>query len=1077
MKKITLFLVILLCTTIAFSQNKSINYKGLVIDQETESPLPGATILIKGTTNGTSSDKDGRFSIQLPSDSATIVISFIGYTTIAQKVSASNATETIFRIKSSANNLNEVVVTALGIQREKKDLGYSIQTIDSKDISEVKSPNFVDNLAAKVAGVTVSQGATGVGSTSKITIRGEASFTNNNPLFVVDGTPINNNTVVPFTTDAAAGFQEIDFGNGAMEVNPDDIASVTVLKGPSAAALYGTRAANGVILINTKDGSKSKGFGVSFNSSTSVETAFKLPEFQNTYGQGNSGNFEFVDGLGGGINDNISYSWGPRLNAGYFTPQFDSPVYLADGSVVRGGDVAVHGGAPITPTEMKSYPNNLKDFYQTGVTTINNLSISKGFDMGSVRLSYTDLRSKSIIPGVNLDRNTLAAHLKIKASDRLTFNSSINYVNSKSDNRPSNGYGSENVNYALVAWGPRSLNIKALEDYWQPGLDDVQQYSFNYTYFDNPYFTLLENRNSFNRDRVFGNISATYQINEFLSASLRSGMDYSAELRKFRRAFSSNRFINGAYAEHQVGFRENNTDVLVNYQRKYGVITTDFSVGANRMDQRAITTQTQTTKLAQPGIYSLSNAASPISVFQADARKRINSIYGIAKFGYKGFLYLDLTARNDWSSALASPTSNANTSFFYPSASASLIVSNIIELPKYFSFLKLRANVAQVGNDTDPYQTSGSYLSQVTYKGLPTLSDQNTIANSALKPEQTTSYEVGTDIRFFKDRIRFDFTYYNASTVNQIISLPVSISSGYTQEVVNGGKVKSEGIEIILGLTTIKKENFEWNTSFNFSRNVSTVESLPQSDGRLTLGYSRIYDNVNQTVWYQVEEGGRIGDMYGTGYKKTADGQFIIDANGNYIADNTLKKLGNSNPDFILGISNQFTYKNWDAGILLDWRQGGIIVSRTLALAAVGGQLEITEDRPDGGIVADGVVNTGTANEPVYTQNTKAISAESYYRQYYDRNHEENNTYDASYLKIREVSIGYTFPTTGNKGFLQEGRKLRIAAFGRNLYAFSEIPNFDPEQLAVQGQQFLSGVEDMSYATSRSIGLKLGFNF
>lgn len=398
-------------------------------------------------------------------------------------------------------------------------------------------------------------------------------------------------------------------------------------------------------------------------------------------------------------------------------------------------------------------------------------------------------------------------------------------------------------------------------------------------------------------------------------------------------------------------------------------------------------------------------------------------------------------------------------------------------MPTEITFLKVRANVAQVGNDTDPYQTEGTFLPQVTYGGLPTLSDQLTIANSNLKPEQTTSYEVGADIGFFNNRVRLDATYYNALTKNQIISLPVSITSGYNQEVVNGGEVRSKGVEIMLGLTTIRKENFEWRTNFNFSKNVSTVENLPQDDGRLTLGYSSIYDNVNQRVWFQVEEGGRIGDIYGTGYKKTAEGDFIVDDKGNFIVDNTLKKLGNANPDFILGISNQFQYKNWDASILLDWRQGGIIVSRTLAQAGVAGQLKETEDRPVDGIVVDGVVNVGTEANPVYEKNTTAISAENYYIQYYDRNHEENNTYDASYLKIREVTIGYTFDAKGNKGLLQEGRNLRISLFGRNLYAFSEIPHFDPEQLAVQGNQILSGVEDMSYATSRSIGVKLGFNF
>ena len=1053
------------CSFTAFAQ---FTISGIVYDNNNGS-LPGASVVLKGTNQGVSTTSEGTFKIEVLRNPATLVVSFLGFE--PQEIQANVGVSVKVILQPSSQQIDEIVVTALGIKRDQRNLGYAIQKIDSKDVTDVQAVNFVDNLAAKVAGVTVSQGATGVGSTSKITIRGEASFTNNNPLFVVDGTPINNNTIVPFTTDAAAGFQEIDFGNGAMEINPDDVESVSVLKGPSAAALYGTRAANGVILITTKDGSGKKGIGVSFNSTNSVETAFRLPQFQNSYGQGNSGNFEFVDGLGGGTNDNISYSWGPRTD-GRLIPQFTSPA-----AGVRGGDVAVHGGTPISATPFLSYADNLKDFYQVGNTHINNLSITNAFDGGNMRLSYTDLRSNSIIPGVNLDRKNLAARLNINASDRLKVSSSMNYLNSQSDNRPSNGYGSENANYSLVAWGPRSLDIGALKDYWQPGLEGVQQYNFNYTFFDNPYFILQENTNSFNRDRIFGNVMATYKMDEYWSLSLRSGMDYSTELRQFKRAFSTNRFKQGAYAEHQVGFRENNTDFLLNYNRKFGKISTDFSAGANRLDQRASTVQTQTTQLAQPGVYSLTNAASPIQVFQVDGKKRINSVYGIAKFGYENYLYVDVTARNDWSSALATISFSENTSFFYPSVSMSFIASNRFDLPQKISFLKFRANVAQVGNDTDPYQTQGVFNAQTPVNGQPTLSDQSTIPNQNLKPEQATSFETGFDFRMFDDRLIVDVTYYNAVTKNQIISLPVSVTSGYTQQVVNGGEVRSQGIEVILMGKIIKKKDFEWTTTLNFSRNVATVESLPQSDGRLTLGYSGIYDNTNQRVWFQVEEGGQVGDMYGTGYKRTADGTLLLNDQGGLIADNELKKLGNYNPDFILGIGNRFKYKRWDANVLLDWRQGGIIVSRTQALAGVAGQLEETEFRPETGFVIKGVVNTGTNANPIYEQNTTAVSAESYYRQYYDRNHEENNTFNASYLKIREVAFGYTFPADKNTGIWKNVESLKISLISRNVFVFSEIPHFDPEQVAVQGQQFVSGVEDMSYATSRSIGIKLGVNF
>lgn len=1057
--------IFLLATSISFSQ---IKISGTVTDKTTGIGIPSVAIATS-SENGTTSDINGSYTIFVTDNNQVLTFSYLGYKT--QKITIDSQRIINVQLEEIETNLDEIVVTALGLNRKTKELGYVVQELKSKEVTNVKTVNFLDNLAGKLAGVTISQGATGVGSSSKITIRGEASFSNNNPLFVVDGTPINNNSVFNFTNEAAAGFQEIDFGNGAMEVNPDDIESVTVLKGPSAAALYGTRASNGVIVINTKDGSKKQGLGVSINSSITFDSAFRLPDFQNEYGQGNSGNFEYVDGLGGGINDNITYSWGPRLDAGNLIAQFDSPVTLADGTVVRGGDTSLYSGNTITPTLFQSNPDNLKDFYQIGVTTINNIAINDSFERGSYRLSITDLDSESIIPGVNLERKTAALKLNFNPSEKTRITNSVNYVNSSSDNRPANGYGSENANYSLVAWGPRSLNIDSLRDYWQPGLEGVQQYSFNYTFFDNPFFILKENTNAFNRDRVFGNIAVKHQFTDNLSVSLRSGMDYSSEKRELKRNFSSNRFKNGAYAEHDVFYREVNTDFLVNYNNTFGDVSFDVSFGGNRLDQNASTKQTQTTNLAQPGIFSLNNAASPLEVFEFTSKKRINSLYGIAKFGYKDYLFVDITGRNDWSSALATPFSIDGTSFFYPSVSSSFIFSNYTELPSAISFAKLKASIAQVGNDTNPYQTSGAFVSQTPFNGQPTFSNQDFIPNSNLRPEITTSYELGADLRFFKDRLNIDLTYYNATTKDQIISLPIPISSGYNQQVINGGKVNTSGVEIILGGTPIQTENFTWNTTFNFASNKSVIKDLPQNDGRLTLAYSRIYNSANQTVWFQVEEGGQIGDMYGTGYEKNADGEFLLDDNGRYIANNDLIKIGNYNPDFTLGWNNSFRYKNWNASFLFDWRQGGEIVSRTRALGNVGGQLAETAFRPDAGIIAQGInVNTGLPN-------TVVVTAESYYRQFYDRNHEENNVYDASFLKLRQVSIGYVLNL--EEGFLglKDTSSMSFSFIGNNLFVLTENPHFDPEQLAVQGNGFVSGVEDMSYATSRSLGFKVGFNF
>jgi TonB-linked SusC/RagA family outer membrane protein len=1073
MRPLLLIAFIFLLHTVASAQKLT----GQVIDQTSQQPVVGATVQVKRTQTGTLTNATGTFTLTNLQKADVLTFSYLGYR--SQEIPYTGQTDLTVELVAGVS-LNEIVVTALGLERNARSLGYAVQKVDGRQISDIKAPNFLDNLSGKVAGVMITSGSTGVGSSSRIVIRGESSFTNNNPLFVVDGILINNATVVNRVNDDANGFQEIDFGNGAMDINPDDVATVSVLKGPGAAALYGTRAANGVILITTKDGSsagKGKGIGVSFNSTFYAERPFQLPQFQNSYGQGNSGAFKYVNGLSGGINDNISYSYGPKLDAGLLIPQYDSPVTLPDGRVVRGADTQVYSGLPITPTPFVSHPDNLKNFYETGHTAINNLAISGNYDKGSYRLSFTDLNSQSTIPGVDLKRKTLAARLLFEPIRRLKISSSINYINSGSDNRPATKYGSENINYALDAWLGRQTDVNPMKQYWQPGLEGIQQFSYNYTYFDNPYFTLYENRNSFNRDRLIGNLAVTGELATNLTLMVRSGMDYSSENRQFRRAFSSNRFKSGAYAENNVFFREINTDFLLNYTRSLGPLSLDLSAGGNRMDQLASFDQYQALTLAQPGVFKLNNAASPVEVYQQSGRKRINSLYALAKLGYKDVLFMDITGRNDWSSALATPTSTANTAFFYPSVSASWVLSNQFSLPSVISFAKVRASIASVGNDTSPYQTTGVFNARNPVFSQPAFSDQSAIANTNLKPESITSLEVGTDVRFFNDRLGVDLTYYDARTRNQILSLPIAIPTGYSERVINGGEVRSRGIEAVVTATPIQTSRIRWNVSLNFSRNRTTVVSLPEEAGTLTLGYNRIYDNVNQTVWYQVRQGDRMGDMWGTGYRRNAQGDFIVGSNGQYIADNTLKKLGNYNPDFIVGLSNQISVRNWNLGFLVDWRQGGVLVSRTLALAGVAGQLIETADRPEAGIVAKGVVNTGTTDNPNYQANTRAIPAETYYRMYYDRNNEENSTYNASYVKLRELTIGYTVPETAWLAKKLGMQRLTVAVVGRNLLALSHIPHFDPEQTSFQQNQLQTGVEDMTYPTTRNLGVKLSVNF
>ncbi len=1066
MFRLFLLLGICLVASISLAQNL---LRGTVTDVA-QMPLIGASVQVPDSDIGTVTDAAGDFVLEVPASAKTLRISYIGYepTTVA----LDSKTELMVVLREGVG-LNEVVVTALGLERENAELGYSIETIKGREISDVPATNFLDNLSGQVAGVNVTTGATGVGSTSLVSIRGEASFTRNTPLYVIDGVPVDNRSVLNVTNEASQGFQEVDFGGGSPEVSPFDVANISILKGPAAAALYGTRAANGVIIINTKEGAASNGLGVSVNSITTLDRPFRLPHFQNEFAQGSAGNFAYVDGAGGGINDDITFSYGPRLDVGNLTTQFNSPVVLADGTTVRAGDLALYSNEVVTPTPLVSHPNNVEDFYQTGITAHNNVAISQGFGKGDYRLSFTDMRSDSYIPGVDLKRNNLAARMNFQPIGGFRFSAGITYVNTRSDNRPAAGYGSENINYSTVAWLGRSTDLNALRDYWQPGLEGLRQFSYNTTFFDNPFFIVNENRNSFTRDRIFGYLLAEVQLTPKLDLRLRTGMDRSDEQREFRRAFSTNRFQQGAYAENQLSFSERNTDLLLTYTDGFGDFDVAVSGGANRLDQDAETGQTQAEALTVPGIYRLTNSAIPLVTFGERTQRRINSVYALARIGWRDQIFVDLTQRGDWSSSLAASNNGGDVSFFYPSASASWIASKTLDLPRVVSFLQFRGSVAEVGNDTDPYRTSATFLASTPVNGSPTYTDQLTLPAAGLRPERARAYELGANVRLLDDLFGLDLTVYSQTNSDQILALPIPISSGYEAQVVNGGMTRAQGLEFTASMRALRVGDFRWDARVNFTSAYAEVIELPAGVDRTTLAYSRVYSSPGQTVYFIAEEGGRIGDMYGTGYLRNDAGEYIVAANGEFIADNTLRKLGNYNPDFQVGIGNAISWRGISLDVLIDWRQGGQLVSRTQALAGYSGQLDDTSFRPEEGIVIPGVVNIGTAESPDYEQNTQAISAEQYYRQFYNREHEENNTLDASFVKLRELRLGYDF-SSDRYDWLQG---LSVALIGRNLAAISSTRHIDPEQFAVQGQRFVRGVEDMSYPTPRSVGLSLGFNF
>ncbi len=1076
MKKI--YLVVLLQCSILVGLAQKNTYSSKVLDALDKAPIPGTSIVEVGTQNFSVSAADGSFSITvLPT--AMLKITALGYSEVTIRASLLNAS---VLLSQKSEQLDDAVVTALGIRKDRQSLSASIAEVDARQLTDVPLTNVVNSLSGQVAGVQVTNGSSGTGSSSRIIIRGENSLSGNNqPLFVVDGVPIRNQQISSNLTNNGA-MQEVDYGNGASELSPDDMAGITVLKGPGAAALYGSRAANGVVLITTKRGQRKKGFGVSTSNILTFETLLTLPQYQNEYGSGSLDaqgvpQYAFEDGIGGGIADGGLASFGVPLDQGYLAPQFNGPSFDVNGDPVRGGDVVARTNPdgtlnPITPTPFVSRPDNVRNFFQTGLTSQNNIAITSYNGSTGIRLSYSNLRNQGILPNTDLNRDGLSFSLDQQVGSRVRVDLFANYINSRSENRPNLGYGYENVMYGFN-WTGRQMDIAALRDYWQAGQQGVQHFDFNYLWLTNPYLTLFENTNSFNKNRILGNGAITVDLTEKLSFRLRSGADIWDDAREFRRAISTNRKVFGGYREDNVRFREINTDVLLTYRDRLNAAWTyDVSIGANRFDQEISYTFAEADQLAVPNIYSLSNARAPLTGTSEFYKRRINSVYALGNIAYRNIVYLDLTLRNDWSSTLPAD----NNSFAYYSLGAGYVLSNHIDLPEFITYLKLRANAASVGNDTDPYQLINTFRFNTTYGSSFRLTNESILANANLKPERLNAYEAGLEFWLLKDRLQFDASVYQNTSINQIIGRPISYATGFSNIIENGGEVRTRGFEAMLSGKIVKGERFQWLASVNFSTFRSVVTKLPQGVDQYVTGQANIFGGSggSNTVFYIAREGGRVGDMYGSGFVEI-DGQILYGSNGLPVQDGTLRLLGNYNPDFLMGFNNEFSYKNISLGILFDWRYGGTIVSRTKALGSTSGVLEETLQGREGGIVGDGVMNIGTPENPEYVPNTTVVSASQFYNNFYDRGNEASALYDASYIKLRQLSLYYTLPEAWAKaaGF----QEVKFGFVGSNLLLFTENPHFDPELNAMQETNYTYGVEDMSYPSTRSYGFSLKTQF
>ncbi|WP_295235672.1 SusC/RagA family TonB-linked outer membrane protein [Sediminibacterium sp.] len=1087
-KAILYSLTLLLFQFSAFAQN---SIKGKVVDAATGTAVVGATVTNVKTKLNSVTDSEGGFAL-VANLGDQILVSSVGF---SNKYVTVSGTYLQIQLSNKTEELDEVVVTALGIKREKKKLGYASQELKGESLTVARESNVVSQLAGKIAGVTVVGGNSGIGGSARVTIRGERSvdLNKNQPLYVIDGVPISNSIVGA----SGRGNMEVDFGNGAGFINPDDVESINVLKGPAASALYGSRAANGVIVIKTKSGKSSKGIGVEVNTNLTFENALKLPDFQNVYGQGNGngGAFAFVNGGGAGLTDGTDEGWGPAFK-GQLYPQFNSPRTL-NGQVIPflGGDLNAPAGSVITPTAWLPDVDGVANFFETGRTITNNVAIVGSNKDGDFRLSYTNLDQTGIVPNTDLKRNTVSFSGGYNLTDKFSARAFVSYIKSNSGNRPSISYGTESIMYLFTSWFPRSVKLSDMKRLWQPGLEGIRQFGWNYNYHDNPYLTVYENTNGQQVDRILGNITLKYDLASWLSLQLRAATDYASEVRAYKRGFSTQRFPFGQYREARVITEERNTDFLLSVNKK---LNSDFTVsgsfGGNQTRQKSDFNEVNAGQLNIPGIYKLTNNRVPVDVAQTVSEKRVNSLYGAAQVSYKNYLFLELTGRNDWSSALTLPAElkalgSEKNSFFYSSAALSAVVSDMVKLPEIINFAKVRGSVAQVGNDTDPFTFTQAYNPSTAFGTAQIYGETDRLANLSLKPEISTAFEIGTEIKLLNNRVGLDLTFYQSNTKNQIINIPLSQTSGYSTRSINAGLIKNYGFEAMLNLVPVvgKKNGLRWTVDLNFSTNRSKVVEL--SDGLSNLVMA------SRSVSIEARVGERMGDMYGIGFARVQNtnpngayydgtGKFVgqmVFSNGRPVRTADRIKLGNYNPDWLAGINNTFTYKNFKLGFLFDIRMGGEVYSHTQTVGREGGIIvETLEGRADGydltkpgnGVIGNGVM---VVNGQFVANDVKRTAREWHTAWTAGRAIAEGVMYDASFVKLRELQIGFNFPTEVLKNTPFKGATLSFV--GRNLALWSNVPHVDPEVMSYTGGTALPGIEYMSIPSSRSYGVNLSLKF
>lgn len=1056
------FLVLFTANVFAQSTKKestaaTVVVSGIVKDAETNATVAGVTISQDGKRAVASTKEDGTFNVTVAK--GTVLI-FTAVSYVEQRVKATvNETGIEILLSHESKELEGVVVTALGITRKQKALGYAVQNINNAELTDAKSNNWSSALSGKVAGLSLLSPGSGPFNSTRISLRGDVSLNpdGNNALIVIDGVPKNSGLTSSGVNNAyGAGSGNdipVDFGNGIADLNPDDIESITVLKGPGATALYGSRAANGALIITTKSGArKDKGIGVTFNSNTSFNNVLRWPDYQYEYGQGtgkalNSNGekyYSYGASADGASTSGTSSAYGPKFNGqNYF--QYDPS----------------RQGAGLTRTLWQPYTDNISSFWRTGYTLSNNISIEGGNDKGSARASITHTKNEWIMPNTGFERINAAFSTNYKVSDRLKITAKVNYTNKQSDNVPGTGYNNQSIAYFMIFQNP-NVDINWYRDRWKFGLEQVDQVHPFSSFIDNPFLIAYEMTNSVNNNNMIGNLAATFQVSKKFDVMVRSGIDMTGEQRQQRRPFSTANFLRGYFKQQNITDYEVNSDVLLTYRDKIaGVIDVTASGGGNLMSHKYSRMDAYVDGLVIPGVYKLSNGTGTPVVTATDRNEKVNSVYGLASFGYQGKYFIDITGRNDWSSTL--PT--VNNSFFYPSVNTSFILSDIFKLPAFVSFAKARVSFAQVGNDTDPYKTRKYYgTSEFASSGsVPT-----TLPNSNLKPEISTSTEAGLDLRFLQSRLNLDLTVYNNITRNQILEVPLDPTTGYTRAVLNAGAVRNRGIEVVITAQPVKLRNFKWSTTVTWSKNQNRVLELAEGmGGKMDLAYGG-----NATI--QARVGGTTGDLYGFGFVRSPEGAVVYTTDGLPARPSDIKYIGNAYADWKAGWRNEFSYKSFRFSFLFDGQYGGIIYSQTHHKMTEQGKLKHTlRGREENYIIGDGVVFDAANNK--YIPNTKKVLPVDYYVEYYRRANVEANSFDASYLKLREARLEYSIPTKAlGKSFVKGAS---FAIYGRDLLMITSFPIFDPETAALNGSTLMPGVEMGQMPSTRTMGVNLTFKF